>query len=1261
MDTKRICPSCQKPLAPDGPLGLCPECLIQAGFPSGVAPTDEAAGRAAFVPPTVAEIAPLFPQLEILELIGKGGMGAVYKARQIKLNRLVALKILPPGIGSEPAFAARFTREAQALARLNHPGIVTLYEFGRAELPLGLGDGAAQQHRPTDAGLYFFLMEYVDGVNLRQLLQASRISAHEALAIVPQICDALQLAHDQGIVHRDIKPENILMDRRGRVKVADFGLAKIIEGRDAPLGRPDRSSQRDDPTLTDASRVMGTPQYMSPEQIQAPGEVDHRADIYALGVVFYQMLTGELPGKRLEAPSTKVQIDVRLDAVVLRALEKQPELRYQQVSEVKTMVETITATPPGSSGRESAQTESQSRFTSAATNHEPRFSRTAIVGACWAAAFFLFYLVKFLVLYDVRYLPSWLEVLLLTLPIAGFTAPLGATILGWLAVSQIRRSAGKLHGLWLAVFDGLLFPLLIVDGIIVSPFILWPQVLGFTLHGSLTSPFGPIVLLLIPVALVFIVLIDSFMIRRVWRAVHTPGSSRGDEAQTEHEGRKASRLYWSVLAGGVLLCILIAITPRFLWPAYLVWKIDHLNPADANITVKGTVTDAATGKPLPDAVVSDYFFIMPEGARRKTEHHTDSEGRFEFRTWNLGCYGHHYINVMVGGYWCYANSYPVQLTDGNHEVMMNFPLRPDNQSQAAPATSTAPAAAPTLAFGPVVERVVTAFDDNPAQACLDFRTGEFCPPPAALTESLRQLANQQFGTAFTNLNGPGDPIYDWLKTSGVDVLGSHYPDGRAGFKYLGQPPHYQNGWTGFDSVTAGAVMQALQSSPFFAGDQPNLPDVYINAMILDKATQQVSYIVFRTHDGDVGIMKVLGASQNPRGIRIRYKLVENSVTTIMPVSLPTAKPAVPAAHLFRTYPVNRSFAELAQLANTNTPEGCVARFAIGLVGSDPTAAMNRYVIDSPRLPAGAVTVTMTEENRAWVRQIKPRGIMVYREELAAVFVPQQTNQALATAIWGKRQGEWKLCSKADLPEAPTLAAAEKNFRDRAPELYDTFQALPDDPSSLVAETSKQLASNMTEMMGAMMNSMTQLVSQVPGMKTPFQNAGQQITVTASLPESAEEPGVYIVQRGDSLARIAQRHHVPIAQLKELNPGLDSMHLKIGQKLIVSPPVAAENEALRLTNLAKDLKVRISAAAGMTSFMDKDAALAAIAQDAARAGDVEDTRTAVTKMTSFMSRDEAICASARLLAAGGRRADALELAKLITSFMTRDSLVAELAK
>src|ERR1041385_1661297 len=210
METTGICPSRGKPVPASAPKGVCPECLMKAGFATGTEAGTGGPGESRFVAPSVEEVRKLFPHLEVIEMVGRGGMGAVYKARQKKLDRLVALKILPPGIGDDRAFADRFVREAKALAKLNHSNIVTLYEFDQAD------------------GLYYFMMEFVDGVNLRQLLQAGRLAPREALAIVPQICDALQYAHDHGIVHRAIKPENILLDRKGQVKVADFGVARLM-------------------------------------------------------------------------------------------------------------------------------------------------------------------------------------------------------------------------------------------------------------------------------------------------------------------------------------------------------------------------------------------------------------------------------------------------------------------------------------------------------------------------------------------------------------------------------------------------------------------------------------------------------------------------------------------------------------------------------------------------------------------------------------------------------------------------------------------------------------------------------------------------------------------------------------------------------------------------------------------------------------------------------------------------------------------------
>jgi len=334
METQRICPSCRKPLPPDAPLGLCAECLLKAGLNTGPQPESAGPSASGFVPLPAEQIARLFPQLQVLELIGMGGMGAVYKARQPALDRFVALKILPPSAAGDPGFAERFNREARALARLNHPNIISVYDFGQvsgvdapAAAPQGVPPSTPGQ--PPLPTLHYLLMEFADGGNLRQIENAGRLSPEQALAIVPQICEALQFAHSEGIVHRDIKPENILLDKRGRVKLTDFGIAKI-------LGRTTGSAP-----LTGARDVVGTPHYMAPEQIEKPLTVDHRADIYSLGVVFYEMLTGELPLGKFAPPSRKVQMDVRLDEVVLHALEKEPALRYQQASQIKTAVETI--------------------------------------------------------------------------------------------------------------------------------------------------------------------------------------------------------------------------------------------------------------------------------------------------------------------------------------------------------------------------------------------------------------------------------------------------------------------------------------------------------------------------------------------------------------------------------------------------------------------------------------------------------------------------------------------------------------------------------------------------------------------------------------------------------------------------------------------------------------------------------------------------------------------------------------------------------
>ena len=296
METN-TCPTCHAPIPANAPGGFCPACLLRD------AEEPPTYGHNA---PPLEEIAAAFPQWEVIELIGQGGMGFVYKVRQPSLDRLVALKILSPELGRDPAFSERFAREARTLGKLHHPNIVTVFEHGEKD------------------GLFYLLMEYVDGVNLRQAMQAGRFTPEQALAIVPGICDALQAAHAEGVWHRDIKPENILLDRDGRVKIADFGIARI-------LGDPQCNF-----TLTRTGGQLGSAAYMAPEQHEKPHSVDHRADIYSLGVVIYEMLTGELPLGRFPAPSQRAVVNERIDEIVMRTLEKERELRQQSADEVKT-------------------------------------------------------------------------------------------------------------------------------------------------------------------------------------------------------------------------------------------------------------------------------------------------------------------------------------------------------------------------------------------------------------------------------------------------------------------------------------------------------------------------------------------------------------------------------------------------------------------------------------------------------------------------------------------------------------------------------------------------------------------------------------------------------------------------------------------------------------------------------------------------------------------------------------------------------------
>ena len=289
--------------------GLNPEELLARGMQS-VRMTG-GGGLTDWSPPTVTEAARLFPNYEVLELIGRGGMGAVYKARQLALDRSVAVKLLPLEVSVDRDFADRFVREARTMARMNHPNIVSVFDFGT-----------------TTEGHLYFIMEFVEGTTLHHLIKTVGLKPEQALEIIATVCEALAYAHGEGVVHRDIKPANVLVDMKGRVKVTDFGLARLNSPTAEQWGN----------TMTGA--VLGTPDYMAPEQKRGM-KVDHRADIYSLGVMLYEMLCGQVPQGIFDPPSQRVRVDARVDQVVIRAMQQEPDRRYHDTAEMKTDVETI--------------------------------------------------------------------------------------------------------------------------------------------------------------------------------------------------------------------------------------------------------------------------------------------------------------------------------------------------------------------------------------------------------------------------------------------------------------------------------------------------------------------------------------------------------------------------------------------------------------------------------------------------------------------------------------------------------------------------------------------------------------------------------------------------------------------------------------------------------------------------------------------------------------------------------------------------------
>jgi predicted Ser/Thr protein kinase len=895
---EKKCPQCGASL-PSGALeGLCPACLLKQGS------AETGPEGTAFQPPPVAEVSRLFPHLEILAFIGKGGMGAVYKARQPALDRLVALKILPPQAISSPGFSERFNREARALARLSHPNIVGVHEFGQVN------------------GLPFLIMEFVDGPNLRQLEQAGKLSPREALLIVPQICEALQFAHDEGIVHRDIKPENILLDKKGRVKIADFGIAKII-GRAA------------EPDLTETRGAIGTPHYMAPEQVETPRAVDHRADIFALGVVFYEMLTGELPLGKFAPPSRKIGVDVRLDEVVLRALEKEPERRYQHASQVKTAVETIagsaapTPSPPPDAAafiREVSSRDYQLDIgsclrrgwtlvkndfwplvglyalvfallcmangfsVSASQSHAPPAQTLSIVALLvhgpLMGGLYLYFLRKVrrepttvdtaFVGFSHRFLHLFLgafvSFLLIGLGIVCFILPGIYLMVAWLftlplivdkrldfwSAMELSRKVVSKH--WWKFFGFYLVLLLLkIAGFValcVGIFVAGPIAVAALMYayedifGSVqpagarpTIAVGPSGTVVLPA---------------------TPPASGG--------GFKKPLVIGLAVVALVFGAIVIVTSHASKRHSHA-----HSQPhvEDADVHVRGQVTDAVTGNPIAGARVADMFFNR--GADRPVrEFWTDMSGEYEFSTWNEDS---HDIVVSAPNYEAAKQEYRWREPGNEREARINFELQPKPSTAGSPGPQ----------FGPAIERVIN--DAEVERECvLDLDTGTLLTPRP---EILKLFAAPDWAEQYQADNEAATEMKQWARSTGADLLARKSDRGVLlldGFSLAsstadGTPANGDDYW----KLSAGKITGLLSKLQQEVGKTIVLPRP-VDSTMRPGTEELPKSFVFKTREGGMGVLQIVEVSDDPPAVKVRYKLVQP-----LPAQTPPPSPAQTSA------------------------------------------------------------------------------------------------------------------------------------------------------------------------------------------------------------------------------------------------------------------------------------------------------------------------------------------------------------------------------